>query len=450
MSTVSNVPETLEKQIHDLKERLSVLDSNNEELRKREADLRKSIEEHNQKAAEVKASRKAEFQVEDETAVQSKSSFQRLIEMPAGNNEQVKAVHEANDKVYLLSQLLNRDPRSLKSYTSMIQQNRAVSDLRKALDTATANAGNDWVPTGFSATLYELLALDLRVSALHPRIAMPTNPYTPPSLTAFPTAYYVPESKTDESVKIPTSSVTTDNFTLTAKKIAVRTVWSEELNEDSIIPMLPILQKNLARAIARGEENALINGDTTATHQDSDITDSKDVCKIWSGYRKLTSANAKADLSTLSMTTLRGLRGKMGKYAVSPSELAWVMGPSVYMKLMTLDQVLTVEKYGTMATVLTGELGKIDGIPVIVSEFVRENLNASGVYDGSTTTKTMVQLVYRPGFLLGDRRRITVKVKEDPETDQQIMVASERIAAASPYDTTTQYVFGLGYNITTA
>jgi len=52
--------------------------------------------------------------------------------------------------------------------------------------------------------------------------------------------------------------------------------------------------------------------------------------------------------------------------------------------------VRTVDKYGQFATVLNGELGKIDGIPVIVSEKIRENLNASGVYDGTTTTKTLL------------------------------------------------------------
>jgi hypothetical protein len=68
--------------------------------------------------------------------------------------------------------------------------------------------------------------------------------------------------------------------------------------------------------------------------------------------------------------------------------LAWIASIASYYKMLGLTEVLTLQNYGPQATVLQGELGKFDSIPIIVSEYQRQDLNASGVYDGVTKTKT--------------------------------------------------------------
>jgi len=140
----------------------------------------------------------------------------------------------------------------------------------------------------------------------------------------------------------------------------------------------------------------------------------------------------------------------MGKYGVNPNNLAWIAGVRVFHKLLSLPEVLTVDKYGANATILTGELAKLDGIPIIVSEFIREDLNASGVYDGVTTNRTILPLVYRPAFLYGDRRTITLRVSQElyMETDQDVAIATQRLDFQPVQDAASEPVVGLGYNIT--
>jgi hypothetical protein len=95
---------------------------------------------------------------------------------------------------------------------------------------------------------------------------------------------------------------------------------------------------------------------------------------------------------------------------------------------------------------------------VIVSDYVREDLNASGVYDGATTNRTLALTVNRRAFVVGQRRGITVAtngyllrdttVVEEPhaEADQRIIKATMRLAFASRLPAGSEAV-ALTYNV---
>ncbi|MBU1374317.1 MAG: phage major capsid protein, partial [Bacteroidetes bacterium] len=89
-----------------------------------------------------------------------------------------------------------------------------------------------------------------------------------------------------------------------------------------------------------------------------------------------------------------------------------------------------------------------DGSPIVVSEYIYDNLNASGVYDGVTATKTIMLAVNTAAFVIGDRRLVTVKTDENIETDQQLLVCTQRKDFKSFFDTDSETVVGMGYNLT--
>jgi hypothetical protein len=130
--------------------------------------------------------------------------------------------------------------------------------------------------------------------------------------------------------------------------------------------------------------------------------------------------------------------------------LAWIASIASYYKMLGLTEVLTLQNYGPQATVLQGELGKFDSIPIIVSEYQRQDLNASGVYDGVTTTKTAFSLVNRDEYMVGRRRAANVVTDRSLylETGQVVTVATQRMAfqpmiTVSATNPTTV----IGYNI---
>ena len=60
--------------------------------------------------------------------------------------------------------------------------------------------------------------------------------------------------------------------------------------------------------------------------------------------------------------------GKMGKYAADPSQLVIVTDVGTYLSgFLGLTNVVTVDKFGPSAVVLTGQLAAYRGVPIIVS-----------------------------------------------------------------------------------
>lgn len=352
------------------------------------------------------------------------------------------------DDIYIVSSVLGIPPDQLDlAHTG--DHRHALVELRKAMDTTTTTAGGDWCPTGFSKELIDAMMLLLKVAALHKRITMPTDPYRIPRKRARSIARLGSEN----AAVVTATQPTTDYANLDAIKLISYVPASYELEEDSIVPLLPIIKDDLVTMLAMAQEQATIDGDLTAQHQDdtslNNLVLADDCRHAWAGYRILTLATAKVDFAgAVTSASLRAIRKAIGKYGADPNSLAWIVGVSDYNQMMGLGEVLTVDKYGPNAVVLKGELGKFDGIPVILSEYVREDLNALGVYDGAVVTKTIVLLVRRDGWLYGDRRSVTLEVDKDIKAQTIDLVATQRVAFSARYYATTEKIVGLGRNIT--
>ena len=369
-----------------------------------------------------------------------------IMEMPSSMlNDAEKEIRGFADDAYITATLLRTSPQNLKMWQGFRDSNTA---LRRAMDTATSDEGSQWVPTTLSTNLVEKYRLLARVPGLFTEIQMPRNPFKLPTNLADMTFYLIPESKSDEPSKTPSTQLTTGDLTLTAKKLRARSIWSEELDEESIIPLLPAVKNNIAKSAALAVEDAILNGDTTATHMDSDVTDTKDHRKIWKGLRKHALANSwSADLGTFDKDTTRGLLTKMAKYGITPSELAWITGPVCYNKLRGLAELLTVDKYGPAAVILTGEVGRYYGSPVIISEKTRQTLNATGYYDGSTVDNTELTVVNRSAFIIGNRGNWRLTVDFDNDVDQYVLNVRFKKDFIPIYAIATEPIVATGFNV---
>lgn len=383
-----------------------------------------------------------------------------VVDTPT-DDQTVKSFQQLSDDVHLMASMLHRDPRDLRLYKRLAEH----PILRKTQDTfggpgptltdPTDHYGGDWIPIGFSADLIDIVRLQLKVAALTRRINMPTPTYKMPIHSGVDvTAYLVGESITSGTPEgRPTSSMPQSHIpvTLDAVKIGALVYFSEEITEDSIFPVLPFLKDSMSRAMANAQETAVINGQKGGQIDSGYTIAAADVRNAWDGYRKKCAAGAKVDFASWSNSNatalLRQLRAKMGKYGVDPSNLVWITSIQGYHQMLNNADLLTLDKYGPNATIFNGELGKFDNIPIIVSEFIGENLNALGVYDGVTTTKTIAMLLYKDAWLFGDRRKITVKTKDMPEDDNHLLVCHQRLDFKPLYDPSTEYTIAIGYGM---
>lgn len=433
----------------------------NEEMKKAMDELKKTIAEANKLFAEKLADSEEKARKLISDAIKNHPGLTPQKFIPPANKsisvkdmileQQPKEVQEQMDNIFILSKLLERPARSLKSWVKL--ENMAP-DFVKAMDTQTAGEGLEWIPTGFSPTLLEKVRLATKVAGLFTIIPMPTNPYTlPVQLGRFTTYKHDEQTADTGQTKIPIGQAAnepTGKTTFTAQGHASRILVSKDIEEDSIIPILPFVQSELVKAMAEGREDAILNGDTAGTHEDSDVTSASDRRKLWLGLRAIANDRTyKTDLGTFDLTNIRLLRENMVKYGINPMDLAFVVGVKGYNKLLSLTEVKTVDKYGDKATVLNGELAKLDGIPIIVSEWIRENLNASGVYDGITTDNTVMHLVHRGAYGIGDRRSQSIQILRElyAESGQDAVITKEKIDFKPLYPIATEKTTWMGYNI---
>lgn len=453
--------------LHEIRNRLKDSTISDEKLKEMITEVvKKQSEEAKSKNKELV--RKGEFDIEEESDRSSSrrkmsSRKLRFKNFVVGNaprsitkrfEEDLKTIQDMNDQILICAKALSVHPKDLEMYE---EYEKAAKDFAsKAMVSTTASSGDEFVPTNFSAQIIDRVRLELKVAALHDRMPMLSNPYTLPLEGSDSTAYLTAESSVEatEAGRITASTPGSKNVTFTAKKLAARSVFSEEINEDSIIAIFPYVRGKIVLAMANAIEDCTINGDDSGTHQDADVTSSADARKAWKGYRKLAVSGAKRDAGgdALDAADMRVARKKMGKYGVNPKDLAWVVGVATYSQMLSEDDASgfndfrTLEKYGPNAVVLNGVMGFFDGIPVIVSEFVRETLNASGVYDSTTHTTSSIMLVNRSRFMYGDRKAITVKSYEDIQTDQMVLVTKQRLDF-QPVEDSTNTMIGLVYNI---
>jgi HK97 family phage major capsid protein len=378
-------------------------------------------------------------------------------------NEEIAEFQKANDEILLVSQLTGTPPAHTKLYREKMREIPFLRKTESLNASGSAGYGSDWVPTGYSARLFDRMRLEMRVPALFEVINQPTAVYVLPIVSADSQAYLLTENATQGDFVtaanlIKATQPTTGKCTLTAKKLGARVEFSEELNEDSVTPILPLIERNIIAAQVAAEENAIINGDDAVTHMDYDVTAATDCRKAWDGLRYHTQSAAKVSLNTLDGDHISQVRGKMGKYGILPSQCAWIVGINTYNQLMLLTDnstnknllLTTLDKYGQGATILTGELGRLFGIPVIVSEYIRENLNGSAIYDGSMVNRSIMLLVNRTQFIRGDRRSLKIETARQIQTDQTLLVSTTRKSFAPIPDTTSEYIIGMGYNIVCA
>lgn len=302
--------------------------------------------------------------------------------------------------------------------------------ILRALDVDTAGEGGTWVPTGIGASLHEKVRATGKIAPLFTRIDLPTNPWKWPVEGADATAYRVAEPTSDTADKVTASTPGTVAATFDAEIFGARTLFSRSLEADSALAILPFVNRKLVQAFVNAEESAILDGDADGTHQDTDVhaLGATDVRWAWDGLRKKAMAQTVVTGTSTTVANLLALRGGMGKWGVNPADLAYIIGVSAYHDLIADANLLTVDKMGPNATILNGQVGSVGGVPVIVSELVREDLNASGVDDNITATKTYNLCVNRNEFAIGQRMALDVEIDDSiyRESFQRVAVAFMR------------------------
>ncbi len=330
------------------------------------------------------------------------------------------------------------------------------TNLKAAMDSATAGSGDELVTTGEAAALWADINLETHVAGLFTRVDMPTNPFEIP-LQLGNVAWY----PGTENTATTETALTTARQTLTAHELVAEVPWSLTLEEDAVIAMAAEVRGTLVRNAVEVIDDVLLNADRTALNNinadGATISASSTGKAHWLlGFDGLlhlplvdntTQGNDHSAAPSADM--FNEARGLLGKYGVRPSELAYITDVGTYIKSLAVGEFRTLDKLGPQATLLNGQLAQVDGIPVIVSEQLAKSDADGKVTDGGGNARGRLLIVNRTQWRLGFRRELMIETTRDIQKRQNIMVVSMRLAFMERTGTRASATHtALQYNIT--
>lgn len=381
----------------------------------------------------------------------------RITDFHADEHQAIRQFQDLVSEMVIFGLLVDKQAMNSANGFEVARNHRLYADqwkwIMNALDVDTAGEGAEWVPTGIGGSMVERVRASGKIAPLFTRLDLPTNPWKWPIEGADAVMYRVAEPTGDTTTKMSASTPGTAAATFDAEIFGGRVLFSRSLEADSAMAIAPFVRGKLVRAFVEAEEKTILDGDADGTHQDADVQalGATDARTAWDGLRKKAIAQTVVTGQTATNSAnILAIRAAMGKWGINPDDCAVIVGIDAYYDLLGDSNLLTNDKLGPNATILNGQLGSIYGMPVIVSEHVRQNLNATGVHDGITTTKTYNMIVNRTQWVMGQRMTLDVEIDDSiyRETYQRVAIAFAREDFAHVGDAATNDDTALAYNIT--
>lgn len=337
---------------------------------------------------------------------------------------------------------------------------RAPDDYRRIF-ADSAGQGAEWIPAPTLPRYERDLELNRRLEAIFPTLPLTSSSQTLPYLSQGLQPFLKGAPTVDKPPAHTASTPTTAERTFAPVGFAVLVQIEEDASEDAILASEPIMRSEAVRASVDGMEDAIINADT-GTHGDTGIASwdgegrwgetgsAADHRYAWVGLRHRALDISCATDQSAAETAAGALvgRGNLAAGYAAANDLVWIPSPFYYVKKMLgFTEVETLDQYGPGATILTGEVARLYGSPIIPSQFMGNQYNASGVFDNSTKTKGGLLCVNRSRFVVGVRRQGAIEAWKDVRNGVTYVVFTTRKDFRT-IDSATKKNVHLAYNLT--
>ncbi len=330
--------------------------------------------------------------------------------------------------------------------------------------------GDEWVGVAYSGVLWESIRQATQIVSMLPTIEVPqgAESIVMPLESTDPIWYKVAQATAMSSNPggIATNTVTasrlgTASSTMTLAKLGARVIWTGEMEEDSMVPFVSELRRQLITSGAEYLEAAVIDGDT-ATDATTNINyivgtpGGSEYFMTVNGFRKLAlvtntanSRDAGALTSADFLETLK-LMGTGGVNA-DKNKTGFIINSAVHWKAIELADVKSKDIFSA-ATIENGFLAAIYGYPVYMSHHMHKAATtrlalASGKVDGATPTNGTtgsILAVRWDQWRFGYKRRMTIESTRIPAADSTEIVALMRFGLVNR-DTEAS---AISYNVT--
>lgn len=407
-----------------------------------------------QKAAEQKAAKEAQER-EEQIKTSAKAAAQELVteleaKMKEGSESFAKALSEKQSTIEALE---NEVRQAVAASTKTFSYNRVASgvnaDERKSVNDAvllgivtskgtfgtkfgesikakavnnssSIEVSSDAYESVFSQDLIRDIQAELVIAPLFRSITMTSANLTIPVNPDRKNASWVNSTSfgTDASSGSEISTQLTE-ITLNTLKLAAKSYITDETSEDAVMPLLPLIRQHLVEAHATEIDRAFLLGSGSgqpkglvvrATEAEGSADSNK------AGGVEISTATANGNTPVTAKMILKA-RKKMKLYGLNVRDVSLIVSTEAYYALIEDDAWADVNLVNSAATKLTGQVGSIYGMPVLVSD----HFEAPGL------SKAYAVLVNAKNFVVPTQRNVTVRTDFDVEKDRRVIVATQRL-----------------------
>jgi HK97 family phage prohead protease len=359
-------------------------------------------------------------ELKEKTAeIESLTKNKMVFDNPRGNTAPIS--DEEIDTAVLASKALGKDLKDTEYFKSLITKATGahVADLG-GLD---GSSPEDW-ENRVSTRLYEDIKDRTIIEPLfRNRVQMTSRtmvfPYNPEAGVAQWIAEGSYRSTNNSSTGTAVDHKPLDN-TIKAEKLASKEYIGYEEEEDAIIALMPIIRDAVVRRMVRttdtellranngaetisGQNNALIDGVATLA---ADINSGADYQYVQPG----------AFGDPITIADLQQTRKLMGAPGLMPGDVVYVLSQAAYFDLLEDPDFRTMDLVGANATILRGQIGSVNGSPVLISD----------AFAADATSTVQAICLNQSNYLFGELRGMMVERDRDIENQKNILVATRR------------------------
>ena len=326
-----------------------------------------------------------------------------------------------------------------------------VERVKSALAGVAAGTGGSMLPTETADEIIEIVYERNFMRSLFPALPMSRQTVEVPSLTGSIAFHEQALSSTESGTAVGESRHTTSKVTMTLKTMIANIPVGNYLIAYGVEGLLSVIRDDIAARLAFNEANLFINGDTVTTSAYADNingaynastnvsgvdADDNDYLLMFDGLRKSAGKTVTVG-GAFGLDDLRSAISQLGVYAENRDDLSLIVSRNLEVQLLGLTELQTVDKYGPAATILSGEVGRLYGIRVFATSAMANNMNASGVFDGTTTDKTVALLVHNRSPMIGNPtiadRRFSIDFHDEPTKDRFVLIPRQDVAFGVRY-----------------
>ena len=288
--------------------------------------------------------------------------------------------------------------------------------MQKAGINYAANAGD--IAQEVSTSIEREIMLELKLAQAFREITINSQTQVLPIQTdAGPAAW---GSNTDTAGNLENRPQVT-NVQYNAKQVILKatrlistTFMDNNIDEEVLVNLMPMLVESVARAHARAVDDAVLNATSGGTQAFDGLEALAGTNAFVSSVVGSTGANALLASDFLSARKL------MGKYGMMPEDLVYVVSQNRYYDLIADAGFADITDVGSdMATKITGTVGSIFGTPVVVSD----QLPA----ESSTVSQTMGYAVNLRNHVIPRLRGVAVEQDYEVLNQRRVIVASQSL-----------------------